>query len=385
MSLPGALVIEGHVQGLSNTRSLGELGIPVYVLDVNPCLAQFSRYCKRFFRCPAFSSDDFADFLVKLAIEENLNGWLIMASNDHIVEQLSRNRDRLEPYYNFLVPRSDTLERIIDKSLLMQEAEKCSVHIPRTYRVRESLLPEDISFPVLVKGCKGLSFYKATHKKAIQVNDREELRRTISLLSQWMDSSDYMVQELVESNVQDHTLSFTCFAVDGEIKTQWMGEKLREHPIKYGTATFAQSIFSGTALQEAVPLMRQLAYTGVCEIEFIKDRNDGLYKLIEINPRTWLWVGLAKACGIDYAKMAYWYCNDIPFQFPQKYKVGVKWINGLTDVVFSIKALILGSLSLKEYLASFRGPKVRAIWSNKDWLPGIVFPFMSFYISRKRK
>lgn len=385
MSLPGALVIEGHVQGLSNTRSLGELGIPVYVLDVNPCLAQFSRYCKRFFRCPPFSSDDFADFLVKLAIEENLNGWLIMASNDHIVEQLSRNRDRLEPYYNFLVPRSDTLERIIDKSLLMQEAEKCSVHIPRTYRVRESLLPEDISFPVLVKGCKGLSFYKATHKKAIQVNDREELRRTISLLSQWMDSSDYMVQELVESKVQDHTLSFTCFAVDGEIKTQWMGEKLREHPIKYGTATFAQSIFSGTALQEAVPLMRQLAYTGVCEIEFIKDRNDGLYKLIEINPRTWLWVGLAKACGIDYAKMAYWYCNDIPFQFPQKYKVGVKWINGLTDVVFSIKALILGSLSLKEYLASFRGPKVRAIWSNKDWLPGIVFPFMSFYISRKRK
>lgn len=385
MSLPGALVIEGHVQGLSNTRSLGELGIPVYVLDVNPCLAQFSRYCKRFFRCPPFSSDGFADFLVKLAIEENLKGWLIMASNDHIVEQLSRNRDRLEPYYNFLVPRSDTLERIIDKSLLLQEAEKCSVHIPRTYRVRESLLPEDISFPALVKGCKGLSFYKATHKKAIQVNDREDLRRTITLLSQWMDSTDYLVQELVESKVQDHTLSFTCFAVDGEIKAQWMGEKLREHPIKYGTATFAQSMFSGPALQEAAPLIRQLAYTGVCEIEFIKDKNDGLYKLIEINPRTWLWVGLAKACGIDYAKMAYWYCNDIPFQFPQTYRVGVKWINGLTDVVFSIKAIIMGSLSLKEYLASFRGPKVRAIWSNKDWLPGIVFPFMSFYISRKRK
>lgn len=385
MSLPGALVIEGHVQGLSNTRSLGELGIPVYVLDVNPCLAQFSRYCKRFFRCPPFSSGGFADFLVKLAIEENLRGWLIMASNDHIVEQLSRNRDRLEPYYNFLVPRYDTLERIIDKSLLMQEAEKCSVHIPRTYRVREALLPEEISFPVLVKGCQGLSFYKVTHKKAIQVNDREELRRTISLLSQWMDSSDYMIQELVESKVQDHTLSFTCFAVDGEIKTLWMGEKLREHPIKYGTATCAQSMFSDSALQEAVLLMRQLAYTGICEIEFIKDRNDGLYKLIEINPRTWLWVGLAKACGIDYAKMAYWYCNSIPFQFPQKYKVGLKWINGLTDVVFSIKAIIMGSLSLKEYLASFRGPKVRAIWSNKDWLPGIVFPFMSFYISRKRK
>lgn len=385
MSLPGALVIEGHVQGLSNTRSLGELGVPVYVLDVNPCLAQFSRFCKKFFRCPSFSSAEFPDFLVKLAVEENLKGWLIMASNDHIVEQLSRNRNRLEPYYHFLVPGPEVLERIIDKSLLMQEAERCSVHIPGTYRLRGSHLPENMSFPVLVKGCKGLSFYKATHMKAIQVNDREELQRTITHLSQCMDSSDYMIQELIESEKHDHIVSFTCFAVDGEIKTYWMGEKLREHPIKYGTATFARSMFSESVLQEAIPLMRQLSYTGICEIEFIKDKKDGLYKLIEINPRTWLWVGLAKACGIDYAKIAYNYCNGIPIRYPQEYKVGLKWINALTDGAFSLKAIIAGTLSLKEYFSSLRGPKVRAIWSNRDWLPGIVFPFMSLYIARKRK
>lgn len=385
MSLPGALVIEGHVQGLSNTRSLGELGVPVYVLDVNPCLAQFSRFCKKFFRCPSFSSAEFPDFLVKLAVEENLKGWLIMASNDHIVEQLSRNRNRLEPYYHFLVPGPEVLERIIDKSLLMQEAERCSVHIPGTYRLRGSHLPENMSFPVLVKGCKGLSFYKATHMKAIQVNDREELQRTITHVSQCMDSSDYMIQELIESEKHDHIVSFTCFAVDGEIKTYWMGEKLREHPIKYGTATFARSMFSESVLQEAIPLMRQLSYTGICEIEFIKDKKDGLYKLIEINPRTWLWVGLAKACGIDYAKIAYNYCNGIPIRYPQEYKVGLKWINALTDGAFSLKAIIAGTLSLKEYFSSLRGPKVRAIWSNRDWLPGIVFPFMSLYIARKRK
>ena len=50
--MKGAIVIEGHVQGLSNTRSLGELGIPVYVLDVSHCLAQYSKYCTKYFRCP---------------------------------------------------------------------------------------------------------------------------------------------------------------------------------------------------------------------------------------------------------------------------------------------------------------------------------------------
>ena len=385
IALPGALIIEGHVQGLSNTRSLGELGIPVFVIDTNPCLAQFSKYCKRFFQCPSFSSDAFIAYLIELAEKEELTGWLILASNDHIVEQLSRNKSRLALYFRFLVPDPSDLERIIDKSLLMQEAEKCCVHIPKTYLLHDSYLPEEIEFPVLVKGCKGLSFYKATHRKAIQVNNREELLKTIDYLAQRMDGSDFMIQELINCNLLDHTVSFTCFAIKGVIKAYWIGEKLREHPIQYGTATFAQSIVSEAVFHEATSLIRQLAYSGICEIEFLKDKKDGMYKLIEINPRTWLWVGLAKACGIDYAKMAYWYCNGIPIQYPQKYKVGIKWINWVTDGVFSLKAIFTGDLSLKSYFSSLRGPKIRAIWSRRDILPGIVFPFMSLYIAQKRK
>ena len=34
----GAIFIEGHVKGLSNTRALGEAGIPVYVLDTAECI-----------------------------------------------------------------------------------------------------------------------------------------------------------------------------------------------------------------------------------------------------------------------------------------------------------------------------------------------------------
>ena len=33
MTKKGAVIIEGHVQGLSNTRSLGEAGIPVIVAN----------------------------------------------------------------------------------------------------------------------------------------------------------------------------------------------------------------------------------------------------------------------------------------------------------------------------------------------------------------
>lgn len=194
-----------------------------------------------------------------------------------------------------------------------------------------------------------------------------------------------MIQELIPFEERNRVVSFTCFAVDGEIKTYWMGQKLREHPIRYGTATMSQSVQIPAVLVEAKPLVKALRYTGTCEIEFMLDPRDGFYKLIEINPRTWLWVGLAKRCGVDYAKIMYRYVNDIPQKYPSSYEVGVKWRNSITDFVFSMQAIGKGMLSIRDYISSFKGAKMHAIWSWRDIMPGLVFPFMTFYIAKKRR
>ena len=382
---PGAIVLEGHVQGLSNVRSLGELGIPVYVVDQNKCLAQYSKYCTAHFICPSFISSEFPEFLIELAQSKGLHGWFLIASNDHIVEQLSKNKERLIPFYHFLVPGQGDLERIIDKYRLMQEAQQCGTHTPKTFDVNSLPDLSALHFPLLIKGRRGLSFYKKTHKKAIQVNSPDELNTSINLLQPLLHSSEFMIQELIQSQEKDHVVSFTCFAENGLIKTYWMGRKLREHPIQYGTATLAESFMDAAVLNEASPLIQQLNYTGICEIEFLRDKRDGTYKLIEINPRTWLWVGLAKACGIDYAKIAYRYANDIHQSFPTQYVVGKKWINRLTDSVFALKSLFAHKTNFKEYINSIKGDKVYAIWSKDDPLPGLVFPFMSFYLAKKRR
>lgn len=383
--LPGAIVLEGHVQGLSNVRSLGELGVPVFVVDQNKCLAQHSKYCTSFFICPPFKSDEFTVFLIDLAKKESIQGWLLLASNDHIVEQLSKNREELSLYYKILVPNPYDLERIIDKRLLMQVARNCGVPIPKTFGVNDISESCSSRFPLLVKGSQGLSFYKKTHKKAIQVNDQEELTATLDKLKLVLSPSDYMVQELIESREEDRVISFTCFSEEGVIKAFWMGRKIREHPVQYGTATLAESIFEESIIPVATRLVQHLSYTGICEIEFLRDKRDNQYKLIEINPRTWLWVGLAKECGVDFAKIAYRYVNDLPQIYPTNYIIGKKWINRLTDLVFSINALLDKRISLKEYLSSLRGDKTYAIWSKQDPFPGLIFPFLSLYIARKRR
>ena len=380
--MKGAIVIEGHVQGLSNTRSLGELGIPVYVLDVTHCLAQHSKYCTKYFRCPKFKSEEFISFLIELAQKENLQGWFLIGSNDHIVENLSLHAQELAPYYTMIVPAKEQLYNIIDKANLMQIASTCGTHIPKTCDINTLEQTKDFTYPLLIKGREGLSFYKATHQKAIQVNNEEELHSKIQGIA--LLTNDVMIQELIPFDKQNRVVSFTCFAINGEIQTYWMGQKLREHPIKYGTATMSESVLIPQVLDEATPLVKILNYTGICEIEFMRDTRDGYYKLIEINPRTWLWVGLAKACGIDYAKMMYRYVNGIEQTYPTTYEVGVKWRNAITDWVFGMQAILKGYVTLCEYCSSFKGKIVKAIWSWRDIKPGLIFPFMTLYIAKKR-
>lgn len=380
----GAIIIEGHVQGLSNTRSLGELGIPVFVVDVCHCLAQHSKYCTKYFRCPDFKSPDFIDFLCDLAEKEEIRDWILVPSNDHIVENLSLNKERIEKYYRTIVPDKNSLYNIINKKNLLEIALQSGTSIPNTCYIENIQEARRMRYPLLIKGNLGLSFFKATHSKAIQVDDYESLEKTITNIKSHVDLNDIMIQELIPYQNDVKVVSFTCFADDGKIKCYWMGQKIREHPIKYGTATCAESVFIKEILQEATPLVKALSYTGICEIEFLFDYRDNKYKLIEINPRTWLWVGLARICGVDYAKILYNFLNEIPQDYPQNYEIGIKWINYITDIFYGIKLIVKRHITIENYLKSLKGKKINAVWNKNDPMPGIVFPFLIFYIAKKR-
>ena len=128
----GAIIIEGHIQGLSNTRSLGEAGIPVYVVDRGFCIAMHSRYCKKFFRSPDFIKDDFAWFLMDLAEKEQIKDWVLIPSNDHAVYTLSKHKRELEKFYRVITPELEIIDPIYDKLKLLNLAEKNKIHVPRT-------------------------------------------------------------------------------------------------------------------------------------------------------------------------------------------------------------------------------------------------------------
>lgn len=385
-SKAGVIIIEGHVQGLANTRALGKEEIPVFVVDKNNCIARYSKYCQKFFKCPNFLSEAFIEFLIGLSEEYKLKKWLLLPSNDHAVYNLSKNKDKLQQYFKLITPDLNILNNIYDKINLIKIARDSNIPVPKTYESQEALLNNE-SFNgdiYLIKGRNGLTFYKSTGKKAISVNTKEELKNEINELKGKMKADEIYIQEKIPLSEKNKTISFTAFSVNGVIHSYWMGQKLREHPMYFGTATFTESVLIEDCLTQSRELLQKLNYTGICEVEYIKDLRDDKYKLIEINARTWLWVDNAIACGVNYPVFAYNYVNNGVLPKPIDYKTGLKWINYITDSVMVLKMLFKRKISIFKYFKSLKRIKTQAAFSWKDPLPGIVILIFVFYIARKR-
>jgi len=363
----GVIIIEGHVQGLANTRLLGKKGIPVIVVDKDDCVARYSRYCQAYYKCPDYLSDDFADFLLRLGKAFNLKDWLLLPSNDHAVHTIARHKKRLAERYKVITEDLDMIEKIYNKKELLLFAQAADIPIPETVMpVAENPTEVDLRYPILIKGNQGLSFYKRFKHKALMLKTPQDLSRVWDTDLKGALPDEYFIQEVIP--YEHKTVSVTVFAQKGEIHAYWMGVKLREHPITFGTATCCKSMFEADMLDLSKNLIQKLGFTGVCEIEWLRDSRDGIPKLIEINARTWLWVGLAGHCGINYPNMIYRYVHEGVLPRHIDYKLDTIWLNVYTDLVYSLKRVIKRMESPKEILRSYKSFH-EATWDIKDPVP----------------
>lgn len=379
---PGVVVIEGHVQGLANTRLLGQAGIPVIVIDKDNCVAKYSKYCKAFYKCPDYLSEDFIDFLIRLNKAFNLTNWLLLPSNDHVVYNLSLHKDTLSRYYKIITEDIEIIENIYNKRKLLQIADKVGIPIPAT------IMPEfenprivELRYPILIKGNQGLNFYKRFKHKAFIITTPEKLINIWGKELKEAKPEEYIIQEIIP-NVHK-TVSVTVFAEKGTVYTYWMGVKLREHPVTFGTATCAKSIYDEEMLKLSKQLIKELNYSGVCEIEWLRDSRDNIPKLIEINARTWLWVGLAAKCGVNYPKIIYEYMYDRKIPKVTDYLKDKIWLNIYTDFVYSMLN-IFKKLESPGYILKTYSNFQEACWDIKDPIPFIKYGLSIFYFLENR-
>jgi len=130
-------------------------------------------------------------------------------------------------------------------------------------------------------------------------------------------------------------------------------------------------------------LIKQLNYTGVCEIEWIRDSRDNIPKLIEINARTWLWVGLAAKCGVNYPQIIYDYVYNQKIPQPTDYLKDKIWLNIYTDLVYSLLNIFKKLENPGDILKTYRHFQ-EACMDINDPIPFIAYGIMVYKFLSQR-
>ena len=179
----------------------------VYVVDTGDCVARYSKYCRKFFKCSDYQSDRLSDFLITLAKQENIQDWLLLPSNDHAVINISKNKDELEKYFKLITPEIDIINKICNKENLLKIALDVGVPIPQSeFHENLSVDTWNLSFPVITKGKNGLSFYKKMGTKALVSSSRQELVENLELIRKQSLLKDSFTQSIIFNTEKNNTL-----------------------------------------------------------------------------------------------------------------------------------------------------------------------------------
>ena len=297
-SPPAVVVGVGWVTGLSAIRSLGRAGAPVFAVDHRRSALGFrSRYARPVV-CPDHAADEAGFVACLTALGDRLDEPApIFPTHDEHLNLIAQNRDAFGGRFLYPFPEWPALERIQRKRHQLERARELGIPVPRT----SDAPTDELGFPVLVKPSEPTGFRRRFGVQSFRCETPAELEDAFERARPW----DPLVQEFVPGGDDELYMLGSYLTEDGEALGLFSGRKLLQTPPGVGTCRVGEAVWVDEVVEQGLTLLRGLGFHGISQVEFKRDPRDGAFKLMEVNPRLWMWHGLASACGVDLPVIAY--------------------------------------------------------------------------------
>ncbi len=370
MTATGAVIAGGYVNALGLVRSLAARGLRASVVTTKPFdIAHRSRFAADWDSAPEVEHHpaQLVEVLERRARE--WRGRVVFPTNDATMAALAGAHDSLSRSYTLVAPPAEVAAGFIDKRLMRAAAERNGLDLPRHYGpATRDTADLEIEFPVVVKPVRTFPFSSVFGVKLFVANGRDDLRRCVERLERAGLEAD--VYERVPGG--DECVYGVCSYVDGSGMP--LGgltvHKLRQGPPLYGDARVAEVVPDPPGLREATTeLLRGMGHRGIATVEFKRDPRDGSFKFIEVNGRSFVYNGLVRRAGLDLAALAWAdYTGERPAPLPAR-GWGGTWIHLHPDLLHAVASRRVAPLSLRDFIAPYRGRWIEAVWSARDPLP----------------
>ncbi len=361
-------------------RSIGEAGIPVYVGSYyNDNVALYSKYCTKRLSISHTTHEAFTDELVAFGKQQGQK-LVFLSDDDRAVLSFSRHREKLKDYYYFNLPDNTVVEDVLDKRRFATVAEKIGLPVPKSF-MPESLeeleqRANSISFPCIIKPAAKDHWWHpdflrlvGPYRKAIQCENKQELIDYYNKVAQVNKS--VVVQEFIagdDSNLFSVNMYFTP---KQELLAYFIGHKLRIYPVHAGVASLVETIDDENMYKAALDAAKKLNIVGHFNIQFKKDSNTGVLKIMEVHTRNSLWCYLATGAGLNISAIAYYDMLGKPYPLKKNYRTGVKWLDLSKDIKAFKDYRRQGETTFFAWLKSLKGKRVHHILSLRDPGPAL--------------
>lgn len=245
------------------------------------------------------SADAYAMDILSLCDSGNFD--VVLPVTTESTAALLAVRAALEERTATLLPEEPAFTAGSDKRRTAEFCKSIGIPFPETRLIDSRTDPEGLSrellFPVIVKhpgnlgGSRGVRF----------AGNANELSRAVEELFARAPEPDAL---LLQEYVPGHLFDVVTVAKNGRTPGFFCSARKLMYPISGGVTCVAVSAHAKPAIDFAQRIVESLEWNGPVEIEFKYDERDGVFKLIEINPRFWGSLETSLRCGVNFPAIA---------------------------------------------------------------------------------
>ncbi len=277
-------------------RLLKKTGIIIYGFDLDHNNHGFySKYIKSFLvPHPQKNSDKLFEFLLNKCREFDQKPILIPCSEDYLAF-LNSYRDELQNYFLFILPESNILKKILDKSSQFEMAKRVSLDVPLyiNISVQSDLeqIPDHFKYPLIIKGLDQVIWKNKVNEKAFLAQAKTDLFEIGNDLIK--KNVPFIVQEQIRGEINEN-FEYNALMIDGKIIEQQVIQKIQQYPLDFGTACCIKTVDNKDVETMGAKFVTENGLTGFSNTEFKFDKTTNKYYFIETNARVWQQIELTK-------------------------------------------------------------------------------------------
>ena len=302
---------------LAAVRCLGAVGIRVTLAESDLLVpAVWSRFVWRRVSSPRPEDPQrFIGWLLDFGAREP--GYVLYPTSDDVAFLYARYREELARFFVLRHSNIDSIYALLNKTRLRVLAEAVGLSMPRTWVPHdESVFAQveaEAHFPVVIKPQTQALLHP--HVKGVVAGKPADLRRTYAefaattayapiVLAHDPAVSIAAVQEYVPAGSEDVYGISGFIDESGELFAARASRKVLQQPRRLGVGlSFEEADLLPELVEKVFALCRRAGYHGVFEAEFIA--SDGVYLLIDFNPRFYGQMAFDIARGLPQPLLAY--------------------------------------------------------------------------------